>query len=51
VRGTTWLVADRCDRSTLFKVTDGVVKVRDDVKKKTITLRKRKRYVARKKPK
>jgi hypothetical protein len=51
VRGTTWLVADRCDRSTLFKVTSGVVRVRDNAKKKTITLRKGKRYVARKKPK
>ena len=48
VRGTTWLVADRC-RSTLFKVTDGVVSVRDKAKRGTITLRegKRTRYVAR----
>ncbi len=29
VRGTTWLVADRCNRTTLFKVRQGKVKVRD----------------------
>ena len=46
VRGTTWLVADRCDNTTLFKVKQGTVKVRDKVKRKSVTLRKGKRYVA-----
>lgn len=47
VRGTTWLVQDSCDNSTLFRVSDGVVKVRDFVKKKDVTLKKGGRYVAR----
>ena len=47
VRGTTWLVQDRCDRSTLFRVSEGKVKVRDFVKKKNVTLKKGGRYVAR----
>ena len=46
VRGTTWFVQDRCDGSTLFKVKEGVVEVRDDVKKKTVTLEAGDRYVA-----
>ncbi|HEX6986849.1 MAG TPA: hypothetical protein VF170_15840, partial [Planctomycetaceae bacterium] len=46
VRGTTWLVADRCDSSTLFAVREGIVLVRDFVKRKTIVLRPGKRYVA-----
>jgi hypothetical protein len=46
VRGTKWLVQDTCT-STLTRVTQGVVKVRDNVKKKTVTLRKGKRYTAR----
>jgi hypothetical protein len=46
VRGTTWLVADRCDGSTLTKVRSGKVKVRDFVKRKTITLKKGQSYVA-----
>lgn len=47
VEGTSWVVEDRCDDSTLFKVRSGVVKVRDFVKKKNVTLRKGQRYVAR----
>ncbi len=46
VVGTKWLVQDKC-RSTLTRVVRGKVKVRDFVKKKTITLRKGKRYTAR----
>ena len=46
VVGTKWLVEDKC-RSTLTRVVRGKVEVRDFVKKKTITLRKGKRYTAR----
>ncbi|MEA2424442.1 MAG: tripartite motif-containing protein 71 [Thermoleophilaceae bacterium] len=45
VRGTTWLVQDRCD-GTLTRVTSGVVSVRDFVRRKTITVRKGKSYFA-----
>jgi hypothetical protein len=46
VRGTSWLVEDRCSDSTLFKVRSGVVKVNDFEKRKTLILRKGERYVA-----
>jgi predicted outer membrane repeat protein len=46
VVGTKWLVEDRC-ASTLTRVVRGRVKVRDFVKKKTVTVRKGKRYIAR----
>jgi hypothetical protein len=46
VRGTTWLVEDRCE-GTLTKVTQGVVAVRDFVRRRTITLRAPKSYLAR----
>jgi CSLREA domain-containing protein len=46
VVGTKWLVEDRCS-STLTRVVRGRVKVRDFAKKKTITVRKGKRYIAR----
>jgi hypothetical protein len=46
VRGTTWLVQDTCT-TTLTRVTQGVVAVRDKRLKKTILVRKGKRYVAR----
>jgi hypothetical protein len=46
VVGTTWLVEDRCT-STLTRVTQGRVRVRDFVKKKTVTVRAGKKYVAR----
>jgi ferric-dicitrate binding protein FerR (iron transport regulator) len=46
VRGTKWLVEDRC-KTTLTRVTKGSVTVRDFVKKKTVVVRKGKRYIAR----
>ena len=46
VVGTKWLVEDRCT-STLTRVVRGRVSVRDFVKKKTVIVRKGKRYVAR----
>jgi hypothetical protein len=46
VVGTKWLVEDRCT-STLTKVARGKVKVRDFVKRKTVTVRAGKRYTAR----
>ena len=45
VRGTTWLVQDTCT-STLTRVTEGVVTVRDNVKKKNVVVRAGKRYTA-----
>jgi hypothetical protein len=50
VRGTKWLVQDTCT-TTLTRVAEGVVSVRDDVLRKTITVRKGKSYVARAKKK
>jgi hypothetical protein len=46
VVGTTWLVVDRCDSSTLFKVTDGTVWVRDFIRGKTIVLEEGEQYIA-----
>lgn len=46
VVGTKWLVEDRCT-STLTRVLRGRVSVRDFVKKKTVIVRKGKRYIAR----
>ena len=46
VVGTRWLVEDRCT-STLTQVARGKVSVRDFVKKKTVTVRAGKKYVAR----
>ncbi len=46
VRGTSWLTTDRCD-GTLTKVTRGKVSVRDFRRKRTITLRRGKSYLAR----
>jgi hypothetical protein len=47
VRGTTWLVYDRCDGSTYNKVTKGQLIVRDLVRHKTVRLRKGRRvYIA-----
>ena len=48
VRGTKWLVQDRCT-STLTRVVRGRVTVRDFVKHKTVILRTGKRYIARRK--
>lgn len=46
VRGTTWLVIDRCDASTLIKVAEGVVAVRDLIKEKSHTLTAGQQYIA-----
>jgi hypothetical protein len=46
VRGTTWLVVDRCDASTLFKVTEGTVWVQDFVKDKEVVLDAGQQYIA-----
>ncbi len=46
VVGTKWLVEDSCT-STLTRVVRGKVSVRDFVKKKTVTVRAGKKYVAR----
>jgi hypothetical protein len=45
VRGTAWLMADRCD-GTLTKVTRGTVAVRDFRTKKTILVKAGKSYLA-----
>ena len=46
VRGTDWTVSDRCD-GTLTKVRRGKVAVRDFRRRKTITVRRGKSYLAR----
>lgn len=46
VLGTTWLVVDRCDSSTLFKVSEGTVWVRDFIKNKLIVLNPGDQYIA-----
>jgi hypothetical protein len=46
VRGTKWLVQDSC-AGTLTRVTQGSVTVRDRVRKKTVIVKKGKRYLAR----
>jgi hypothetical protein len=46
VRGTKWLVTDRCD-GTLTKVTQGSVVVRDFKKRKNVVVRAGKQYLAR----
>lgn len=46
VRGTTWLVVDRCDASTLFKVAEGTVWVQDFVKDKQVVLDAGQQYLA-----
>ena len=46
VRGTIWLTEDRCD-GTLTRVRQGVVTVRDLVRRRNITLRARRSYLAR----
>jgi alpha-tubulin suppressor-like RCC1 family protein len=47
VQGTTWLVADRCDGSTLFKVAEGTVWVQDFVKNIQVVLQAGDSYIAR----
>jgi hypothetical protein len=46
VRGTIWLVEDRCD-GTLTKVTRGTVQVRDLRRKKTVSVKAGHSYLAR----
>jgi CSLREA domain-containing protein len=46
VRGTVWLVEDRCDGTTFFKTRRGVVSVRDFFLGKTVSLPAGKSYVA-----
>jgi hypothetical protein len=46
VRGTTWLVVDRCDGSTFFKVAEGTVWVDDFVKDTQVVLHEGDSYVA-----
>jgi hypothetical protein len=48
VRGTRWLVTDHC-RSTTTRVAKGSVRVRDNVKHRTVIVRKGKSYTARRK--
>jgi len=45
VRGTHWLVQDRCD-GTLTRVLRGIVKVKDFRKHKTISVRAGHTYLA-----
>jgi hypothetical protein len=46
VRGTRWLTQDSC-AGTLIRVAQGSVSVRDNVLRKTVIVRKGKRYLAR----
>jgi hypothetical protein len=46
VRGTIWLVADRCDGSTLFKVRRGTVVVRDFIEQSSVVLGAGQSYIA-----
>ena len=45
VRGTRWLVEDRCN-GTLTRVTKGRVAVRDFARKRTVIVRAGKSYLA-----
>jgi hypothetical protein len=46
VTGTTWSVEDRCDGTTLTRVKQGTVSVRDFARRRTVVLRAGQRYVA-----
>lgn len=46
VRGTKWVVEDRCD-GTLTRVTEGAVDVRDFAKKRTVRVKAGESYLAR----
>jgi CSLREA domain-containing protein len=48
VRGTKWLIEDRCD-GTLTRVKKGTVTVRDFARKRTVILRAGQRYLAKRK--
>ena len=47
VRGTIWLVEDRCDSTTLTQVRQGSVTVRDFAKRKNVVVKTGRSYVAR----
>ncbi|MCK9249115.1 MAG: hypothetical protein M0P31_09080 [Solirubrobacteraceae bacterium] len=47
VRGTHWLVEDRCDRSTRVRVFSGVVRARDTVRGRSVELRDGQQLIAR----
>jgi hypothetical protein len=46
IRGTKWLTDDRCD-GTLVRVVKGAVTVRDFVRRKSLVVRARHKYLAR----
>ena len=46
MRGTKWLVQDTCT-TTVVRVTQGAVTVRDQVRKRNVVVRKGKSYTAR----
>lgn len=46
VRGTIWLVEDRCDGTTVTRVARGVVSVFDFVTRRTVSVRAGRSYVA-----
>lgn len=50
VRGTVWLTQDNCDGSTLVRVRRGIVRVRDRVRRRTVTLTAGQRYTTGKRP-
>jgi hypothetical protein len=45
-RGTAWLTVDRCD-GTLTVVSEGAVEVRDGRRRRTVLVRKGRKYLAR----
>ena len=47
MRGTRWVVSDRCD-GTLTRVVRGSVTVRDRVRHKAVIVREGEQYLARK---
>jgi hypothetical protein len=49
VRGTRWVVSDRCD-GTLTRVVRGSVTVRDRVRNRTVVVRAGQQYLARRSP-
>jgi hypothetical protein len=49
VRGTWWFTKDFCD-GTEFFVREGVVKVRDNTRRRTVTIRAGQRYIAKAPP-
>jgi hypothetical protein len=48
VRGTYWLIEDRCDDATLTKVKEGSVTFTDTVNKRTVIVQAGQTYVAKK---